>query len=768
MNKRKSSRRKSRKYDQVIKKSSYLTTIESPLAGLSLDEQKKVITDMGNLNSRSLRDSLNALTEIIYKHNPLSILSILTYYYLSSNVDEDGVDLQDSENPIGQPQVEIFQALTLKVKEESWGKMPVFPDTVQYVIDNLKNITSSFSLSRMKPEILDLTVEEQSNIHFQEMIKGHTTGVRYWGYFNQVIVILTELYSPFDISTNQKIGFSISDAIVLFKTLVDDIGNLMTDRAKYFSSLSGLNSESKIIRKYYESIGANESVILVAIEKFAELKLSHEELLIRLIVHDDQILYKMFRLSTEDLSKKCGINEEALSKIVDYFSFKPGELESRESEHFFLDNPIWDKPIMKLDEGYFCFIAQMFFGSSFFIFDSMLSEIDKDSLHQRKSKYLEQKIEEIVKRRFPELLTVPKTEWRDGDIKYETDLITFIDSYAIIIEAKSAKVSKAGLRGAPDRVKRHIRELIVEPSIQSKRFEDRLWYLIANPEIKDPLREKLPVDLRKVRKIIRISVSLEDFATVQSNLNRFKDTNWFPESFVPCPTLNLADFETVFDFLEHPVQILHYFERRAELERDSKVEIIGDELDYLGFYLSTLLSQGYVNGEGKDHLIITSMSSPIDHYYLSKDLGKEVPKPKPKITNLFKEIFIKLEERSVPGWTEIGVALNMFTPDDQEKLEKYLNQLKLKLMRKWDSHNLKNLLLYVSPVGNEYGLAYVLFNNATLHRRYEFIENAASQVFETKHIHKALLIAKNIDDDNVPYHYIAICYRKEPGSAVKI
>ncbi|EMO07925.1 hypothetical protein LEP1GSC137_1695 [Leptospira borgpetersenii str. Noumea 25] len=289
---------------------------------------------MGNLNSRSLRDSLNALTEIIYKHNPLSILSILTYYYLSSNVDEDGVDLQDSENPIGQPQVEIFQALTLKVKEESWGKMPVFPDTVQYVIDNLKNITSSFSLSRMKPEILDLTVEEQSNIHFQEMIKGHTTGVRYWGYFNQVIVILTELYSPFDISTNQKIGFSISDAIVLFKTLVDDIGNLMTDRAKYFSSLSGLNSESKIIRKYYESIGANESVILVAIEKFAELKLSHEELLIRLIVHDDQILYKMFRLSTEDLSKKCGINEEALSKIVDYFSFKPGELESRESEHF--------------------------------------------------------------------------------------------------------------------------------------------------------------------------------------------------------------------------------------------------------------------------------------------------------------------------------------------------------------------------------------------------------------------------------------------------
>ncbi|TGL37046.1 hypothetical protein EHQ52_02825 [Leptospira koniambonensis] len=421
---------------------------------------------------------------------------------------------------------------------------------------------------------------------------------------------------------------------------------------------------------------------------------------------------------------------------------------------------------MKVGEEYFCIIAQLFFGSSFFIIDSMLSEIDKDSLHERRSKYLEQKIEAIVKRRFPETLTVPKTKWKDGDKEYETDLITFIDSYAIIIEAKSAKVSKEGLRGAPERVKRHIKDLIVEPSIQSKRFEDRLRLLIANPGIEDPLKQKLPVDLSTIRKIIRISVSLEDFATVQSNLNRFKHTKWFPQSFVPCPTLNLADFETVFDFLEHPVQILHYFERRAELERDVKTEIIGDELDYLGFYLSTLLSQGYVYENGRDLLVITSMSSPIDHYYHSRDLGKEVPKPRPKIKKLFKEIFLKLEERSIPGWTEIGVALNMFTPDDQEKIENFLSKLKMQAKNKWSSPDLKNILLYAPPVGNEYGLAYVLFSDSTLHRKYEFIENAASQVFQTKHVKKSLVIAKNVDDEEIPYHYIAMYQRSETEDAV--
>lgn len=759
MNERRTSRRKSNKNNREKIEAPYITTYESPWDGLSFEERKELMAEIGNQNSISLRNSITDLLEIIQTYNPLSIMCILANYYLSVNVNDGGVDLHERERPINQPQIEIFQALSLKVKEVSWGKRPAFPDVIDKVVNALQNIISSFSLSRMRPELLDLPSEEQSIIQFQEMIRGHTSTVRYWGYFNQVITILTELYSPFDKSIKERFGFSITDAVLLFKTLVTEIGKLMTERHKQFSSLSNLKSIDEIVRKYYEDRGADESDLLVALQEISREKMSRDELLIGLISFDDINLYKMFQLSANDLSKRCGIDEEVINRIIEYFSLKPGDLENREVEYFFLDNPVWNKPILKVGEEYYCVVAQLFFGSSFFIFDSILSEIDKDSLHSRKSKYLEQKIEEIVKRRFPELQTVSKTKWIDGDREYETDLITFIDSYAIIIEAKSAKVSKAGLRGAPERVKRHINDLIVEPSNQSKRLENKLRLLISKPEIADPLREKLPVDLSTIHRILRISVSLEDFATVQSNLNRFKDTSLFPEAYVSCPTLNLADFEIVFDLLDHPVQILHYFERRTELERDKKVDIFGDELDYLGFYLSTLLSQGYVYKTGKDNLVITSMSAPIDQYYHSRDLGKNIPKPKPNINEMFKNIFSKLEERSIPRWTEIGVALNMFTPDDQGKIENAINNLKLQVKDKWDSDELKNMIIYAPPIGNEFGLAYVLFKNSTLHRKYEFIESAASQTFQEKHVVNSLVIAKNIDDDEVPYHYMAMYHR---------
>lgn len=155
--------------------------------------------------------------------------------------------------------------------------------------------------------------------------------------------------------------------------------------------------------------------------------------------------------------------------------------------------------------------------------------------------------------------------------------------------------------------------------------------------------------------------------------------DWIPESFVPCPTLNLADFETVFDILEHPVQILHYFERRSELELDENVEIIGDGLDYLGFYLSILFSQGQIQETGKDFLVLNTMSKAIDDYYTLKDAGEKVQKPTIEFNDLFKQIFLKLENRSVPRWAEFGVAISRFSPKEQDKITDFIEKLKVQV-----------------------------------------------------------------------------------------
>ncbi|WP_235596188.1 hypothetical protein [Leptospira weilii] len=183
--------------------------------------------------------------------------------------------------------------------------------------------------------------------------------------------------------------------------------------------------------------------------------------------------------------------------------------------------------------------------------------------------------------------------------------------------------------------------------------------------------------------------------------------DWIPEIFVPCPTLNLADFETVFDILEHPVQILHYFKRRLGLELDENVEIIGDELDYLGFYLSTLFSQGQIQETDKDVLVLSTMSKIVDDYYTLKDAGDNIQKQTIEFNDLFKKIFKKLEDRSVPRWVEFGVALSRFTPIEQDKIADFIEKLKVQVANNWHSKDLKNMLIYAPPKGSEYGLVIV-------------------------------------------------------------
>ena len=210
-----------------------------------------------------------------------------------------------------------------------------------------------------------------------------------------------------------------------------------------------------------------------------------------------------------------------------------------------------------------------------------------------------------------------------------------------MIECKSGKVTPPALRGAPGRLRKHVQELQIDPNLQSLRLKKRLEFLGANPTAADPIRAEIGYDLSKVRRVVRVSVCLEDFGTIQSSLKQLENTGWLPTDFSPCPTMNLADFETVFDILEHTVQILHYMMKREEVE--SSVGYLANELDLLGWYLTTLLDIGEVEPDVEVSMI--DMAGPLDVYYNSLDAGVRLDKPRPAVSPLFASIFSQLEER---------------------------------------------------------------------------------------------------------------------------
>ena len=200
--------------------------------------------------------------------------------------------------------------------------------------------------------------------------------------------------------------------------------------------------------------------------------------------------------------------------------------------------------------------------------------------------------------------------------------------------------------------------------------------------------------------------------------------------------MNLADFETVFDILEHPVQILHYLMKREAVE--SSIGYLANELDLLGLYLTTLLDVPKVDPDVDISLVGTA--SPLDIYYNSLDAGVTLDKPRPAISPLFASIFSQLEERGIDRWTEMGVALNMFSPDDQNEIAKMLVKLEKRVHRHWTTPGHDNMVICTPSIASDYALGYVMFKNGNAGQRRDFMEQAANAALESDHVKTVIVI----------------------------
>lgn len=736
-----------------------LQMMDHPFSNLDDDGRKRLIQEISENSEKAYQEVLTKIRKILIEYDPALLLSILASYGLTAPVGADGITKKDSEFTIYQAHIEICQALALQFKNEDLQKKPFGPDVVQELWDALVELTQSQNYRNINDLNEEHSDDEKSVILLQQWMRGNTQMVRNWGYFSQVKSIATEIYQCFDNILKTRRGFSVTDVIDLFQFLIDEVERKNTERFEKLSLLYKIKNKNELVYKYYELINLSKTDADEFISKIKIDSISRKSLFSMLMSHYDLRLSDIYTFTTKYVLEKTSFDEPVVKKMLDEFSYAWGKLVSFETEHIYLSNPIWQHPIINLDnDRYFCVLPQTFFSFIIPSLDNLIGSIDNKNLEERRAEYLEEKIEEIIKKRFPESNIVSNVKWKvDGD-EFETDLITFIDSHVLIVEAKSGKITEPALRGAPERLKKHIKDIIVAPNIQSRRLQNRLEELINNTEIEDEIRGKLPVNLNDINKIIRISVTLEDFGSIQANVVRLKETGWLPDGYETCPTMNLADFETLFDLLEHPVQIIHYLERRAELENE--VQYLGDELDLMGLYITTLFNVGDI--DQKTEFIISEMSAPIDAYYNSKDAGIDIPKPKPMIHPLFENIFNQLEQRSTHRWTEIGVILNRFSPDDQNRLAKLLLKLEKNVRKNWRIEGHKNIAVFKPPQSSKYALCYVMYLDENSNRRKEFINAAAEMGLNQKHVEYCLVIAKNIDKHDLAYHTIGLF--QKPGN----
>lgn len=728
-----------------------MEALPNPFENISLEDRRKIIQEMITNFEKEYNDSLEKIFKIFSKYEPLTLLSMLSNYGLMVGVGDKGIDRDNREKELQQFHVEIAQSILLLMKED-YGVKLITPDVYQNFQDAIIDLARAFSFKRQKAELLDYKHKELSIEQVQEQIRIYTQTVRNWGHYSQVKKISRELYSKFDEEIYTEYSFSASSLIVFFDMLLKETEERANARYLLLKRLFKLDSVNKILIEYNNMLGNDEKNTESLLEFFQDKKLTKRDVQAWIISHYDLRISEVYIFNINELSEKIGMSENEIQSIVEEFSYQYGESIEYNIEHIYLNNPIWNKPIIKLDEeNFYCALPQLFFSFILDSFNNLVKKLDKEVVSKQKSKYLENKIEEIVKRKFPEVNTLHSLKWKDGSIEYETDLITAIDSVLIIIEAKSGGVDASSLRGAPKRLERDIKKLLIEPNIQSQRLKKKLFKLKDNPSENSSLRDDLPIELEKINKIYRISVTLESFASLQSNVKKLEKTDWLPDDFEPCPTMNIADFETIFDILERPIEIINYLDKRVSVE--TSIEFMGDELDLLGHYLEHHLN--FPHTEEKFNFILTTMSFPIDNYYDSKDSGIELTKPTVKMNKFFQSIINQLEQRKSPRWTEIGMILYSFLPEDQNMFASKLFEVKKNVKKNWMLDGHKNMLIYTPPLNTDYAMAYIVFNNQNKDRRREFAEEASMNAFENEHVKYCLVIGKNIDDENA-YSMIAL------------
>lgn len=727
-----------------------------PFSTVPRDALLKALSETAATTAVNFPAQLRELVSLIQSVDGLQAIALLAQYGLMGSIAEDGrIRPGYKGEEFNQAHVELTQAIALQTADAA--KLPPTPDQMQKLFDLLPEIGRAYSRRRMIGLKEERTQDEKALGLMQEHLRLHTQTVRNWGYFDRVIRIVRDLCAPLDSLLRNSIGVSGSELIGFFEYLVREKEDRINARRALMRKVFDQKTPTAMIRTYGDLAHPNGGVD-GAIQMIEQMGLGTEEVKAMVLNHLDLSLAHDLFIDVEQGAKAIGVQEGSLRAALDRLSLSFGDLKDTDTEWFFLDNPVWERPLIKCrGDRYFCALPQAFFSFVFPIFDRLIAHdaSARQAYSRRRSDYLESEIRRMFEKAFPGSEMAGGYKWKDGNEDFENDLMVLVDSHLIIVEAKSGSISWPALRGAPDRAKKHVEELLMAPSKQSLRLMERVQRAIAEPDIASSLLPAFPLSIDRVKNVLRLSVTLEDFAVVQTNLRLAREAGWTADHpLAPC--ILLADLEIVLDVLELTALKIHYLKRRAELQQSMSYH--GDELDLLGLYLATGFNIGEIEFDGT-HLQLLMMSKPIDEYYMALTEGVQRPKPRPKLSKRWLDICRRLESRNFYQWSDVAVVVLAFSYDEQEKMERRFKKIAKNVHKNWRQPKHECAINIIPNRHRTDALSLYAFKEREKDQRRERMENIAGQVFESEHVKRCVILAVNIDRQDYPYSTLMVFNR---------
>jgi len=501
-----------------------------PYSHINREQLKAKLVAEGADSLRKLPELCEEIREMLQRSYPLHLLAVLAGYGLQSTVTAEGVSPVRIMSGIEQHHVELLQALTLTVSRDQWGQLPAKADEIQQMIDKLGELADAFYRSRFLALAKEADAEQRAVLLLQERLRGHTQFVRNWGYHGSVVEISRELYGALDGELNAVYGFGATEVIDLAQAMLVCTEQQASERFMILARVTRCQTRTDMVHTYFREctfVQGDPEEFLRRLPAAVGL----EQLACMLMAHADLQLPTLATVDPDRIAHAVSSDLDVVVRVLERLSLTPGSLSSDDIPKFFMGNPVWGAPCVKNGSAYFFPMPQLVFSHVHSVMRSLLSDLKPSALEKlarTRAGYLEGKVSSLLRKAFPMARLNTGIMWSVGESRYETDLLLIIDGTVLIVEAKSASLTAQGLRGAPDRVKRHVQELLVDPAVQSDRLAKIIREAGSGDVASQQILDQLGIDGKAIDLVIRLSVTLDDFSILASCEEELKGAGWSP------------------------------------------------------------------------------------------------------------------------------------------------------------------------------------------------------------------------------------------------
>jgi len=355
---------------------------------------------------------LAKLESLLLQYNPFMILVTFAFVDLTY-LPEVGRPMSDS-GEIEQYHIEIVEALILCHEEREFQMRPFDPAEFQELRDLTSYVAYLHSTKDLPNPGDASSAEEFTQLHFRSLLRAHTKAVRNWGYEEQTISVLKQLYEPLEDAIEAELGVRISLLIDAVRAQLHSVGHRLQEhftKSKTFMQPKTVEGAVEAYLKEFKDTGITVEEVNCLVRDDGW---TFENVRIMLFHRSTSFLLTVFAFEVADFVRAYPAATKNVQQALSSWTMALGELRDSNREHLFLANPIWSRPIIRATSNIFFWpIPTLFHGFCFDMIEAVVCKHPalKQKFLKRRGEFLEQYTSELFRKKFPDAELFRGSKW---------------------------------------------------------------------------------------------------------------------------------------------------------------------------------------------------------------------------------------------------------------------------------------------------------------------------------------------------------------------